>query len=101
MDIIIKNVSTIASSFFELVKLSKCPKMTTVYQIVQFKINILEQMCSTGRNGEGNLAQNTKLGKYTVKGYKLSFILIPLKDHTEWTILYGSKLMGHEKLRKL
>ena len=85
MDIIIKNVSTIASSFFELVMLSKCPKMTTVYQIVQFKINILEQMCSTGRNGEGNLAQNTKLGEYTVKGYKLAFILILL---TGFTILY-------------
>ena len=28
-------------------------------------------MCSTGRNGEGNLAQGTKLGKYTVKGYTL------------------------------
>ena len=86
MDIIIKNVSTIASSFFELVKLSKCPKMTTaIYQIVQFWINILEQMCSTGRNGEGNLAQNTKLGEYTVKGYKLAFILILL---TGFTILY-------------
>ena len=91
MDIIIKNVSSIASSLFELVKLSKCPKMTTsIYQIVLVWMNILEQMCSTGRNGEGNLAQNTKLGKYTVKGYKLSFILILWKDHTGFTILYGS-----------
>ena len=33
MDIIIKNVSTIESSFFELIKFSKSPKMTTtIYQ---------------------------------------------------------------------
>ena len=41
-------------------------------------------MCSTGRNGEGNLAQNTKLGKYTAGGYKLS-----LKIISEQTIPYG------------
>ena len=34
MDIVIKNVSTIESSFFELVKFFKSPKMTTtIYQI--------------------------------------------------------------------
>ena len=32
-------------------------------------------MCSTGRYGEGDLAQDTKLGKYTVKGYTLCNII--------------------------
>ena len=47
-------------------------------------------MCSTGRNGEGNLAQNTKLGKYTAGGYKLS-----LKIISKQAILYGPYFIGY------
>ena len=51
------------------------------------QINILEQMCSTGRNGKGNLAQGTKLGKHPVEGFKIFLILNMM--------IYGPYNMSH------
>ena len=44
-------------------------------------------MCSTGRNGKGNLAQGTKLGKHPVEGFKIFLILNMM--------IYGPYNMSH------
>lgn len=72
---------------------------TNIYQTEKVLINISEQMCTTGRNGEGNVAQKTKLGKYTVEGYKLSLMLIQCMRHT--LLIPGFIAHGPGKVKKI